>query len=192
MLTYTAFEEFNMLFQGTLEEVALTVRKRLKQDPLAKILIFSDSSGKQMDLDLSGTEKETLERLKVFLSPETSHNTGPGRPKLGVISREVSLLPKHWEWLSNQTGGSSGAIRRLIDEKLKSPQNGRDLVKQSQEITYKFLTALAGNLPNFEEAIRYLYRRDKRRFRELISDWPRDVVSHTMLLTKTVFAQETK
>ncbi|MFY0534142.1 DUF2239 family protein [Nannocystis pusilla] len=43
---------------------------------------------------------------------EPPARTGPGRPKLGVVSREVSLLPRHWEWLERQPSGSR---RRCAD-----------------------------------------------------------------------------
>src|SRR5262245_29578187 len=99
MLNYTAFDNYRILSQGGLGDVALAVKTRLEQDPAARILIFSDASGKQMDLDLSGTSEEVLDRLKVFLKREAGSNQGPGRPRLGVTSREVSLLPQHWEWL---------------------------------------------------------------------------------------------
>ena len=112
-------------------------------------------------------------------------NTGAGRPKLGVVPREISLLPIHWEWLINQDGGSSAVIRNLIDEKIKN--RSIDKIKNSQERTYKFLSTLAGNLPNFEEATRFLYRKDKRKFTELISSWPKDIAKHATHLSREVF-----
>lgn len=187
MFTYTAFEGHKLLSHGSLETIAVDIRKQLKARPEARILIFSDSSGKQMDLDLSGTEKETLERLKVFQANDTCQAQGPGRPKLGVVSREVSLLPQHWEWLSNQQGGASATLRRLVEEKIKQPLSSKDQVKKDQEVAFKFLTAIAGDLPNFEEAIRYLYRRDKKKFKDLIASWPGDLKTHTMRLTENVF-----
>jgi len=187
MLTYTAFENFKILGQGGLENVALTVKKRLRQAPDVQVLIFSDATGKQMDLDVSGSDKEVLDRLKVYLAAESPRPEGPGRPKLGVISREVSLLPAHWEWLSTQTGGASGTIRRLIDEKRKAPLSEKDQVKGAQETVYRFLSAIAGDLPNFEEAIRYLYRRDRKKFKALVGEWPAELVKHTMDLAKPIF-----
>jgi hypothetical protein len=192
MFTYTAFEKFQILSHGSLDHVALAVRKRQKQEPTTSILIFSDSSGKQMDLDLSGSEKDVLERLKIYSPAENQASSGPGRPKLGVISREVSLLPKHWEWLSNQSGGASATIRNLLDEKMKKPAVEKDQVKQAQEVAYRFLSALAGDLPNFEEAIRYLYRRDKKKFKTLIEDWPKDLQNHTFKMTEAIFGSEAK
>lgn len=189
MFTYTAFEGFHLLSHGGIEKVALAVKKSLKSHPKDNILIFSDSTGRQIDLDLSGPESDVLERLKVFLSPAvTSTVGGVGRPKLGVVSREISLLPQHWEWLSNQDGGASSVIRCLIDAKMNTAVlPGKEKSKRSQETTYKFLSAIAGNLPNFEDVIRYLYRKDKKKFEELTRDWPRDLAKHALHLAKDAF-----
>lgn len=193
MFKYTAFDGFNLISTGAIEDVALGVRKHLKSNKDSAILIFSDSSGKQMDLDLSGSEKDVLERLKIFKNLELGVvSTGPGRPKLGVVAREISLLPSHWEWLSNQPGGSSSTIRSLIEEKMKNAISGKLKVKIAQETVYKFLHAIAGNLPNFEEAIRYLYRKDEKKFKDLISEWPNDLVKHTLALASDVFEPEVK
>jgi len=189
MFTYTAFEGFQLLSHGGIEKVALAVKKSLKGHSKENILIFSDSTGRQIDLDLSGPESDVLERLQVFASPPvTSTVGGVGRPKLGVVSREISLLPQHWEWLSNQDGGASSVIRRLIDAKMNTAVlPSKEKSKQSQETTYKFLSAIAGNLPNFEEVIRYLYRKDKKKFEELMGDWHRDLAKHALYLAKDAF-----
>lgn len=190
-LTYTAFEGFQMLAQGRLDEVALKVKRRLKDDSTAQILIFSDSTGKEMDLDLSGSEKEIISRLKVFISADevSSPSAGPGRPKLGVVAREVSLLPRHWEWLSTQSGGASATLRRLVDEARKKSLS-KESIKQSQEKAYKLMSALAGNLPDYEEALRALYRRDDHGFQRLIANWPPDLKAYLAQLTETVFEKE--
>lgn len=187
-LSYTAFENDKLLVTGNLEDVVLQIRKRLKSHPSLKILVFSDDTGKEMDFDLRGSEKEVLEKLKIYLSPEDlDEPVGPGRPKLGVIAREVSLLPRHWEWLATQPGGASATLRKLVEEARKSSTT-RDTVKQAQERTYKFMTAIAGNLPNYEEALRALYAKDKARFRTQISDWPIDVKDYIKRLSQHVFA----
>ena len=190
MFNYTAFEGFQIFATGPMEMVAMAVRKRQKTNRDAQILIFSDSTGKQMDFDLSGTEKDVLERLKIYSIKQSTPNTGAGRPKLGVIPREISLLPNHWEWLTNQPGGASSTIRQLLDEKIKSSTIGKDKIKTSQEVTYKFLTAIAGDLPHFEEAIRFLYRKDKKKFLEQISGWPKDLVNHALVLASGVFQED--
>lgn len=186
MFNYTAFNNNEILAQGSLETIALAVRQKVKEDKNASILIFSDLTGRQIDIDISGTEKQVLERLKIYSSNKTPQvSAGAGRPKLGVIPREISLLPHHWEWLINQDGGSSGIIRKLIDDKIKS--TSPDKVKIAQERAYKFLSAIGGNLPNFDEATRYLYRKDKEKFQELTSSWPKGIVKHSMALLGGVF-----
>jgi hypothetical protein len=183
MYTYTAFEGFQKLISSDLEKVLLTVKKRLKFNRESSILIFSDLTGKQMDFDLRGTEAEVVERHKIFTMKITPPPPTVGRPKLGVVPREISLLPSHWEWLNNQNGGSSVTIRQLIDEKIKASSSDRLKAKTSQEVAYKFLSALAGDLPNFEEAVRFLYRSDRKKFLEQVSGWHKDVVDHALLLS---------
>lgn len=184
MFQYTAFDHFKIIAHGTIDEVALTVREHKLKNKECQILVFSDCSGNQMDLDLSGSEKDVLARLKIYKTETAPKKTKrPGRPKLGVVAREISLLPKHWEWLSNQSGGASATIRRLISEKMKD--SGK--AKEAQHKVYAFLHAIAGNLTNFEEAVRYLYRGDKAKFESYISEWPKDLVQHTRLLAKEAF-----
>lgn len=185
MFEYTAFEDFKILAQGNLETVALAIKHRLKEQKQASVLIFSDITGRQIDLDLSGTEKQVLDRLKIYSAQDSTPNSGAGRPKLGVFPREISLMPRHWEWLINQDGGASAVIRNLIDERIRKASV--DKVKAGQEKTYRFLSSLAGNLPQFEEVSRFLFRKDKKRFNELISTWPKDIVKHANLLSKDVF-----
>jgi len=186
--SYSAFEGHKLLAQGPLEKVVLRVKKKIKDDHAARVLVFSDSTGKQMDFDLSGSESDVLGRLKVYVSAdEAAPSTGPGRPKLGVVSREVSLLPRHWEWLSTQSGGASATLRRLVDDARKTT-SGRDGIKQAQERAYKFMAALAGDLPHYEEVLRALYRKDKKTFETQMAAWPRDVREHTTRLAKGVFA----
>jgi len=187
MYTYTAFDSFQKLISADLEKVLLVVKKRLKANRDSHILIFSDSTGKQMDFDLSGTEIDVIDRHKIYTTKTIPSQSAVGRPKLGVVPREISLLPTHWEWLNNQAGGASPTIRLLIDEKIKMGLSDRLKVKKSQEITYKFLSAIAGDLPNFEESIRYLYRSDRKRFLELVADWHKDVVEHALILAAEAF-----
>lgn len=187
--TYTAFEGVSRLSHGELENVVLDVKRRLKADSKASILVFSDSTGKQMDFDLRGSEKTVLERLKVYFPRHEASGatpTGPGRPRLGVVAREISLLPRHWEWLSNQPGGASATIRRLIDETRKSTSE-REQVREAQECIHKFMSAIAGNLPDFEEALRALYARDKARFKKLITRWPHDIKEYINKGTEVIW-----
>lgn len=187
--TYTAFEDHKILSQGSLEDVVSKVKKRFEKSPASQIVIYSDATGKSMDFNFQGTEKEVLKRLEVYTTPQsaTAVSSGPGRPKLGVISREVSLLPKHWEWLATQSGGASNTLRKLVEESMKKT-SGVNTVKMAQERTYKFMSVEAGDLENYEEALRALYRKDKERFSNEIKTWPRDVQKHIIELSKAVFA----
>jgi hypothetical protein len=185
--TYTAFNEQKLFAHGPLDKVVLQLRAAQKKDPSSSILVFSDSTGKQMDFDLSGSEKDVLQRLKVFVpDSEPSGTSGPGRPKLGVISREVSLLPRHWEWLSTQSGGASAVLRRLVDEAIKKTANVSE-IKQAQERTYKVLSAMAGNLPQYEEALRALFAKDKKKFELHLKEWPNDVKKYALKLSEPAF-----
>jgi len=189
MYTYTAFDGFQKLINDDLEKVLLAVKRRLRVCRDSNILIFSDSTGKQMDFDLSGTEAEVIERHKIYTAKTEPTQSVVGRPKLGVVPREISLLPIHWEWLNSQTGGASPTIRLLIDEKIKTGLSDKMKVKRSQEVAYKFLSAIAGDLPNFEESIRYLYRSDRKKFVELVSDWHKDIVEHALVLAADAFTK---
>lgn len=190
--TYTAFQGQRILAHGDLEFVVLAARKVFqKQKDSAKdmVLIFSDLTGKQVDFDLSRSEKETRQLLQIYLAPPPTASTGPGRPKLGVVAREVSLLPRHWEWLLAQPSGASATLRKLIDEARKPAADVTDKVRiqQAQECTYKFMTSIAGDLPDYEEAIRALYARDQKKFRSFLKDWPPDIKEHCERLAVPAF-----
>jgi hypothetical protein len=133
------------------------------------ILIFHNETGKQVDFDFSGRIETVLERAL----PKPTRS-GPGRPRLGVTSREVSLLPRHWEWLETHPQGASATLRRLVDEARKR-ESGETQVRQAIDATGRFMTSMAGNLPGFEEAYRSLYARDYERLERLTSEWPKDV-----------------
>ncbi len=186
-LSYTAFAGDKRVAFGDLAHVVLSVKRR--QDKGAQsILIFNDESGTVMDFDFRGSNEDVLERLKPYL-PQQSPSTpvGPGRPKLGVIAREVSLLPRHWEWLATQSGGASATLRRLVEEANKS-SFGKNQVKQAQERTYRFMLAVAGDFPLYEEALRALYKKDQPRFRSQIASWPKDVREYIRALAAPVFS----
>ncbi len=190
MYLYTAFDGFEEVASGGLESVALALRKYLRKVPKAQILIFSDFSGRQIDLDLSGSEAEVLERLHVFTKVEPHKPVtavGPGRPKLGVVAREVSLLPSHWEWLNMQDGGASATLRKLIDERVKLLSSEKEKLKSAQEVIYKVASSLGGDLPNYEDLIRYLYRKDKAKFCEAMEGWPKDLSKYIHRLSKDLF-----
>jgi hypothetical protein len=185
--TYTAFEGNNQLFHGSLSDVVIKIKKRLGKEANSSILIFSDSTGKTIDFNFQGNERDIQKRLEIFVSEVVPiENSGPGRPKLGVISREVSLLPRHWEWLANQSGGASSILRNLVEEAKKKSANGNN-PKQAQERTHKFMSAIAGDLEGYEEALRALYKKDKKNFLMQIQSWPRDIKKYILEISGPVF-----
>jgi hypothetical protein len=179
--TYTSFIGTTLLASGPLDEVLTRVKALFDRDPGAPILIFKDENGRQVDFDLRGTLRETLARA--LPPPE---RPGPGRPRLGVVAREVSLLPRHWEWLEQQPNGASAALRRLVDEARKR-NPGEERRRLAIEAANRFLTAMAGNLPGYEEATRALFGRNQERFHELIREWPPDIQQYAQRLVETTF-----
>ena len=179
--TFTVFADDRLVVSGDLEAVLRHTKAAQDRGEFDRWLIFDDSTGKQVDFDFRGTIEQVLARAPhhpLFVTDGPSPpRSGPGRPKLGVVSREVSLLPRHWEWLEQQPNGISAALRRLVDEARKA-NAGKDRVRAAVEAAGRFMTAVAGNLPGFEEALRALYAHDEARFGEEIREWPKDVREH--------------
>ena len=168
--TYTAFLGWRRIASGPLEGMLRQTKRRLDGVPDDEtLLIFEDQTGKQIDFDLRGSIEEILARV----APQPVR-TGPGRPKLGVTSREISLLPRHWEWLETQSNGASATLRRLVEEARKR-DSSESPSRMAIDATGRVMTAIAGNLPGFEEAYRALYARDRERLELWTKDWPRDV-----------------
>jgi uncharacterized protein len=182
--TYTAFEGETLLASGPLAEMLPTVKARFDQNPSVLCLIFEDQSGRQVDFDLRGPSSEVLARALT-----ARPRIGPGRPKLGVVSREVSLLPRHWAWLEQQPNGASAAIRRLADQARKA-EPGKERARLAKEAAGRFMSAIAGNLPGYEEATRALYAANRARFEDLIRDWPGDIQAHVQRLAEDAFRSE--
>ncbi|HXK03865.1 MAG TPA: DUF2239 family protein [Verrucomicrobiae bacterium] len=178
--TYSAFTGPNLLASGTLDEVLAALKSRFDDDAGTLFLIFDDQTGRQVDFDLRGTLADVRARYRAAPA-----RMGPGRPKLGVIAREVSLLPRHWEWLEQEPNGASAAIRRLVDEARKR-NPGEQQARSAIEAAGRFLSAMAGDLPGYEEASRALYCRNKKRFHEHTREWPRDIRLHAHHLVRGV------
>jgi hypothetical protein len=182
----TAFEGFRRIASGELAQVAVRTKEVLDRGEQAPVLIFDDETGEQIEVDFRGTAADVLKRLAETSegAPDASQALadggaarGPGRPRLGVVAREVTLLPRHWDWLNRQPGGASVALRKLVDEARRTNE-GRDRVRRSQEAAYRFMAALAGNLPGFEEAMRALFAGNRERFDQRVASWPADVRNH--------------
>ena len=173
-MRYTAFHGHRRIGAGSAAQVALSVQAKSQ----GEVLIFDDATGRQVDFDSRGTPAEITDRYPDTLPDEPR---GRGRPKLGVIAKEVTLLPRHWDWLSLQPGGASVALRKLVDEARRA-SGDRDRIRAAQEAAYRFMSAIAGNLPGFEEAARALFAYDRRRFGDLIANWPEDVRDYAVKL----------
>lgn len=178
MNSVSAFQGNRKIASGTPAEVALTL-KRLDDNGEA-VLIFDDATGRQIEFDLRGTDAEILARL------DNSEPRKPGRPKLGVTAREVTLLPRHWDWLAAQPGGASVTLRKLVDA-ARTANGGREAKRQAQEAADRFMLAMAGNQPHYEEVTRALYGGNYQRFAELTEDWPRDIRDHVRALAEPAF-----
>jgi hypothetical protein len=186
----TAFQGQRRVVAGSLTSVAVEIKRRKTSGLLAEgILIFDDATGRVVDVDLRGTRQEIEERLSVpeTLSPivsevrENEPARGRGRPRLGVIPREVTLLPRHWEWLNAQQGGASVALRKLV-EMARRADHQTSSQRKRQEAAFHFMTAMGGDLPNYEESIRALYADNQILFEKLIADWPMDIRTYAAQL----------
>jgi len=185
---FTAFEGERRLAAGGLADVALAVKHAEQRRTAEPILIFSDATGRAIDLDLRGDTEAVLARLAKPASAgataeaaSPSEPRGRGRPKLGVVAREVTLLPRHWEWLNTQPGGASVALRKLV-EQARRANGDADRNRAARDAAYHFMSAMAGNLSGFEEASRALFADDRRNFMRLIAAWPADIRDHAVNL----------
>jgi uncharacterized protein len=193
---YIAFDGDDYIASGDLRSVAGAAKATLDRRKEASILVFDDATSSPIEIDFRGSRVDVLARLPEPAGlPLTAQDAapsgprGPGRPKLGVVAREVTLLPRHWEWLAQQSGGASVALRRLVDEARRSG-NDRSGIREAQEATYRFMSAMAGNKPHYEEAIRALFAGEAARFEKWIAEWPNDIRQHTAKLAERVFHRD--
>lgn len=181
---WIAFEGARCIASGRPAEVALRVKMAMARAPREPVVVLDEATSEVMEFDLRGTEAEVVERLATRSDPSKESATveppgkrGPGRPRLGVVAREVTLLPRHWAWLSEQPGGASVVLRRLVEE-AKRASPAKDRARKAQEAVYRFMSVMAGNLPGFEEALRAFYAGNEARVNECIGSWPTDVREH--------------
>ncbi len=187
---FTVFSGCRRIAAGSLAAVALAVKQAMASPDAAPVLIFDDNTGRSIDIDVRGSDEEVLARLNHPAPPAaeaaealagSAGQRGRGRPKLGVVAREVTLLPRHWEWLATQPGGASVALRKLV-EAARRTGGDQDRRRRAQERAYHFMSAMAGDLPGFEEAARALFADDRGRLEELTAPWPRDIRNHALAL----------
>jgi uncharacterized protein len=184
-LACAAFDHVHRIASGSYMRVALAVKEHLRDCPNASVLIFDDATGEQMDFDLRGSDEDISARILMRFQGARQEDRRAGRPKLGVVAREVTLLPRHWEWLAEQPGGASVTLRKLVEGARRAADtSNKAQLQKLHERTYRFMSAIAGNLPQFEEASRSLFANDMVRLGELISDWPADIRNHVLQLCK--------
>ncbi|MGB2201655.1 MAG: DUF2239 family protein [Pseudooceanicola atlanticus] len=164
---FTAFQGTSILARGSKARVAHALHDLGHGPHPADVLVFSDETGRETDLDLSGSASDIAARYTATDQPEPARR-GRGRPKLGVKAKEVTLLPRHWDWLASQPGGASATLRRLIDA-------ARADAPPSPDPAYRFAASMAGNLPGYEDAMRHLFAHDGPALRDAIRDWPVDI-----------------
>jgi hypothetical protein len=195
---YIAFDGDRRITTGDLRDVARAAKELLDRRKHAVILIFDAVTSGPIDIDFRGTVADVQARLPAIASVPAgvedaapSAPRGPGRPKLGVVAREVTLLPRHWDWLAQQPGGASVALRKLVEAARRSGEDGHR-VRRAQEAAYRFMSAMAGDKPHYEDAIRALFANDPIRFEKLIAAWPADVRDHALNLAETAFHQASR
>ena len=189
-LRCTAFSGPQRIASGELRHVAMKAKQAFDLHPDRPVLVFDDADGRTVEVPL---ELPAADLLRLLAQPHLSSNTDaapaprkPGRPKLGVVAREITLLPRHWDWLAAQPGGASVALRRLVEDARKV-SSGDDRRRAAQEATFRFMQAMAGDQPGFEEASRALFAGDVARFEEHVARWADDVRDHATWLATDAF-----
>jgi hypothetical protein len=189
---YVAFDGDRCIASGDLRAVARAAKEALERRKDASILVFDGRSG-PIEIDFRGSLDDVLARLPQLPDaadaaeePAIPSPRGPGRPKLGVVAREITLLPRHWEWLAQQSGGASVALRRLVDEARRANKD-KDRTRQAQEAAYRFIAAMGENKPHYEEVARALFAADAGHFETWTASWPADVRDHARRLAAAAF-----
>lgn len=181
---FVVFEGARLVARGDLATVLPTLKQRFDEDAGDNALVFDVASGKQVDFDLRGCTDEVLARASGAQEPR-----GPGRPRLGVTAREVTLLPRHWAWLEEHPSGASAALRRLVEDAMKA-NPGAQAAQRTRDALSRMLTALAGNRPHYEEASRALFAGDLARFESLVAAWPKALRSFAVERARLALAPE--
>lgn len=175
-----AFEGTRRVAAGALSDVVAAAKPVADRAGHGQVLLLDAETSQPVEIDFRGSLDEVLARLAPKPDP-ASEPRGPGRPKLGVVAREVTLLPRHWDWLREQPGGASVALRKLV-EKARKENGDADRKRAATESAYRFMLAVGGNLPEFEEATRALFSGDRRWFAQSTARWPADVRDHVVAL----------
>jgi hypothetical protein len=185
---YTAFEGEKCIAAGPPATVALAVKRALEEDGARRILVFDDRTGRAVDFDLRGGEAEVAARLGAEPEGQVAPRA-PGRPRLGVTAREVTLLPRHWEWLAEQPGGASVTLRKLV-EAARASGGEKERRRAAQAAADRFMSAMLGDRPGYEEAARALYAGRRDDFAGHVQAWPEDLVRHLWRLAGPAFGEQ--
>lgn len=179
-----AFLGTELLAKGPLAEVVSAVKRALDSGTGHSIAILDLATSRPVEINFTGTEEEVLQRIPRIprMQPRSA-----GRPKLGVVAREVTLLPRHWEWLSSQPGGASVALRKLVEHASRDARQA-DAMREARDSAYRFMHELAGDEPGFEEASRALFAGDAARLEQVVASWPAGVRTHLLALAQPAFA----
>lgn len=177
-----AFEGTRRIATGAPENVVTAAKAVLDAGGCDPVLLFDAATSDPVEIDFRGSLADVLARLKPDGIPAAEEPRGPGRPKLGVVAREVTLLPRHWDWLRAQPGGASVVLRKLVDQ-ARRESGEKDRKRLAIEAAYRFMIAVGGNLPEFEEASRALFAGDRKWFDASTSCWPQDVRAHVIALS---------
>ncbi|MBI5262629.1 MAG: DUF2239 family protein [Bradyrhizobium sp.] len=186
--TCFAFDGDRCIASGGLAAVVRAAKQALDNRPDAFVLVFDATCG-PVEIDFRGSVDDVIARLAAAEDTAPAATRGPGRPKLGVVAREVTLLPRHWDWLAQQPGGASVALRRLVDEARRANRD-RDQIRQAQETAYRFIAAMGENKPHYEEVARALFARDAAGFEKWTSNWPADVRDQSRRLAAAAFEDQ--
>lgn len=197
--SWIAFAHTKRIASGAPREVITEVKAFLKSHSNSSVLVFDMKTSSLVELDLRGSLPSILKRLPAPQKPESvpaitaqpASGRMPGRPKLGVIAREVTLLPRHWEWLATQPGGASVALRKLVEQARRDSKDA-DRIRQAQESAYRFMSAMAGNELGYEEAVRALFAGDIDRLRMLTRKWPGDVRGQALTLAEAAIIKSSE
>ena len=181
----SAFAGTERIASGHLAFVAGKVKALLDAGDTRSILIIDNQTSDQIEVDFRGTQGSVAEQF-TYIDPTPPPKPGRGRPKLGVVSREITLHPRHWAWLERQGKPPSAVLRHLVEMASRANQQ-EDAIRAAQTAVYRFLTTFAPHLNEYEEVLRALYQRDGESFEMLVQDWPRDIVAHLKKIAPPAF-----
>jgi hypothetical protein len=188
---WTVFQGTKRIAAGTLADAVLAAKAAIDGGSTEAVMVLDDLTAERVEVDFHYDIDLILARLPkpAAAEPAADAPRGRGRPRMGVVAREVTLLPRHWEWLGRQPGGASVALRKLVEE-ARHTHRHRDRIRQSQEATYRFMSIMAGDRPSFEEATRALFAGNHARFDALTGGWPTDIRDYSQRLATDAFAEE--